>query len=52
MPESARVILQVLVRALEALGTQLEELDAEVARRMARKFERGDLTRTDSGSWG
>ena len=33
VPESARVVLQVLVRALEALGTQLEELDAEIDRR-------------------
>src|SRR5215203_1813221 len=33
VPGSARGILQVLIRALEALGTQLEELDAEINRR-------------------
>ncbi len=33
VPESARVILRALIRALEALGMQLEELDAEIARR-------------------
>src|SRR5215204_6832400 len=33
VPERARGILQVLIRALEALGTQLEELDAEINRR-------------------
>ena len=33
VPESARTVLQVLVRTLEALGTQVEELDAEIARR-------------------
>src|ERR671938_1510092 len=33
VPESARTVLQVLVRTLEALGTRIEELDAEIARR-------------------
>ena len=33
VPASARVILQVLIRTLEALGTQLEQLDAELAQR-------------------
>ena len=33
VPESARGILQVLIRTLEELGTQLEELDAEITRR-------------------
>src|SRR5919202_3706943 len=33
VPESARTVLRVLVRTLEALGTQVEELDAEIARR-------------------
>jgi transposase len=33
VPESARTILQVLIRTLEALGAQLQELDAEIARR-------------------
>jgi len=33
VPASARTILQVLIRTLEALGTQLEELGAEIARR-------------------
>ena len=33
VPESARTVLRVLVRTLEALGTQIEELDAEIARR-------------------
>ena len=33
VPESARTVLRVLVRTLEALGTQVEELDAELARR-------------------
>ncbi len=33
VPASARVILQVLIRTLEALGTQLGQLDAELAQR-------------------
>ena len=33
VPASARVILQVLIRTLDALGTQLEQLDAELAQR-------------------
>jgi transposase len=33
VPESARVILQVLIRTLASLGTQLEQLDAEIAQR-------------------
>jgi len=33
VPESARTILKVLISALEVLGTQIEELDAEIARR-------------------
>ncbi len=33
IPESARTILKVLISALEVLGTQIEELDAEIARR-------------------
>ena len=33
VPESARTILKVLISALEVLGTQIEELDTEIARR-------------------
>jgi transposase len=33
VPENARVILQVLIRTLEALGTQLKALDGEITRR-------------------
>jgi transposase len=33
VPESARMILQVLIRTLEALGAQLEALDAEISQR-------------------
>jgi transposase len=33
VPEGARGILQVLTRTLEALGKQLDELDAEIGRR-------------------
>ena len=33
LPESARAVLKVLVGTFQALGTQLEELDAEIARR-------------------
>ncbi len=33
VPESARTILKVLVRTLEALEAQIRELDAEIARR-------------------
>src|SRR5215208_6600061 len=36
VPESARVILQVLISTLEALGKQLEELDAEIIQREGR----------------
>jgi transposase len=33
VPDSARVVLEVLIGTLEALGKRLEELDAEIARR-------------------
>jgi transposase len=33
LPGSARAILKVLIATFEALGTQIEELDAEIARR-------------------
>jgi transposase len=33
LPESARAVLEVLIGTFQALGTQLEALDAEIARR-------------------
>ncbi len=33
LPQTGRIILQVLIKTLEALGKQIDELDAEISRR-------------------